>query len=266
MAERQWKLDKNLGKILFFEGAGWCDADISKATVGNCRIRTAFHLDDGQAVYLELNGMERKNEYPVKIYKWQYTGFVAECYSITDEVPNDDCNKHNLFEKFTDKVEEIIPGYYDHLLQKHLSDTIKTRYIAKTFCYSEEGILGVVNDLGASFDAIKVLPDLAGYRVFPEKKPCQGTEGYYYGDEFAFDPVMLVRREAVYKRVLEIETAEKGNVNFSLWVDEADPGILHLLRHFNGYNKHWTIRTDLGNTLEDWMATAKETILGRYGC
>ena len=48
--------------------------------------------------------------------------------------------------------------------------------------------------------------------------------------------------------------------------DEKDPGLLHLLRHFIGCNKHWTIRTDTGDTLEDWMATAKETPLGRYGC
>lgn len=41
-------------KTLYFEGAGWSEADISKATIGNCRIRTAFHTTDGRAVYLEL--------------------------------------------------------------------------------------------------------------------------------------------------------------------------------------------------------------------
>ena len=46
-------------KVLYFEGAGWSGADISKATIGNCRIRTAFHLDDGRAVYLEIIGNER---------------------------------------------------------------------------------------------------------------------------------------------------------------------------------------------------------------
>ena len=54
--------------------------------------------------------------------------------------------------------------------------------------------------------------------------------------------------------------------NFSLWVDREDPGLLHLLRRFSGYNKHWTIRTDAGDTLVDWMATAKDAPLGRYGC
>ena len=50
-----------------------------------------------------------------------------------------------------------------------------------------------------------------------------------------------------------------------------DPGMLHLLRHFSGtfktaHNTHWTIRTDTGSTVEDWMATATVTPLGRYGC
>ena len=58
-----------MSKTLYFEGAGWSGADSSKATIGNCRIRTAFHLDpekkhprcscgephDGAAaVYLEI--------------------------------------------------------------------------------------------------------------------------------------------------------------------------------------------------------------------
>lgn len=34
-----------MSKTLYFEGAGWSGADSSKATIGNCRIRTAFHLD-----------------------------------------------------------------------------------------------------------------------------------------------------------------------------------------------------------------------------
>lgn len=37
-----------MSKTLYFEGAGWSGADSSKATIGNCRIRTAFHLDPGR--------------------------------------------------------------------------------------------------------------------------------------------------------------------------------------------------------------------------
>lgn len=248
-------------KTLCFEGAGWSGADISKATIGNCRIRTAFHLDDGSAVYLEIIGTERTKNSSPELYRWQYTGFVDTCHYITDDVPNDDCNNHQL----------------THLFQTR-------NRVTKTFPYTEEGILEIVNSLGASFDAIKVVPDLGGYRVFPEKGSCKGTSGYYYGDEFNYDPKMIARREAVYDKVYSIEKNERmcdramngrkfvhspGCVdypNFSLWVDEFDPGLLHLLRHFNGYNKHWTIRTDVGDKLEDWLATAKETNLGKYGC
>lgn len=250
-------------KVLYFEGAGWSGADISKATIGNCRIRTAFHLDDGRAVYLEIIGSER-SKYSPPCCQWQYTGFVDCCHYITDDKPNDDCNKHHVF-----------------LLGKRRKKLLAE---GQLFEYTEEAILKFVNDLGASFDAVKVVPDLGGFRVFPEEHPCKGPDGYNYGDEFQFDPEMTARREAVYDKVYDIEKDElmcdralggkkfvhsPGSVdypNFSLWVDREDPGLLHLLRHFSGYNKHWCIRTDVGDTLEDWMATAKETPLGRYGC
>jgi len=251
-----------MSKVLYFEGAGWSGAGISKVTVGNCRIRTAFHLDDGKTVYLEIIASERTMNSPSS-HKWQYTGFVDCCHYITDDVPNDDCNKHHVI-----------------LLRKKRGVGSGNT----TFEYTEDEILHFVNSLGASFDTIKVLPDLGGYRVFPEEKTCQGPDGYYYGDEFNYDPEMIARRKAVYDKVYDIEKDEllcdramnghkfvhsPGIVdypNFSLWVDEFNPGLLHLLRHFNGYNKHWTIRTDVGDKLEDWMATAKETSLGRYGC
>lgn len=236
-------------KTLYFEGAGWSGADISKATVGNCRIRTAFHLDDGRAVYLEINGTERTKYSSPELYRWQYTGFVDTCHYITDDVPNDDCNKHHIMHRFQTR-----------------------NRVTRTFPYTEEGILEIVNSIGASFDAIKVLPDLGGYRVFPEGKSCQGPDGYYYGDEFQFDPELLARREMVYKHYYQLEKSEGQEYpNFSLWVDEFDPGALHLLRHFPGtfqtaHNTHWLIRVDTGKTLEDWLATATETHLGKYGC
>lgn len=249
-------------KTLYFEGAGWSGADISRATIGNCRIRTAFHLDDGRAVYLEIHGSERTKHSSPEVYQWQYTGFVEHCYYITDDKHNDDCNKHHV----------LLPKQY-----KTVEHNVR-------FEYTELEILRFVNSLGASFDAVEVVPDLGGFRVFPEGSACDGPGAYYYGDEFQFDPEMTERREAVYGRVYDIEKEELEHdratngkkfvhspsnptyPNFSLWVDEFDPGLLHLLRHFNGYNKHWSIRTDVGETLEDWMATATETPLGRYGC
>lgn len=243
-------------KTLYFEGAGWSGADISKATVGNCRIRTAFHLDDGRAVYVEISGSERTKYSAPEVHKWPYTGFVTDCFYITDEKPNDDENKHSI----------------------RLPDR------RRIFEYTEASILKFANSLGASFKAVKVVPDLGGYRVFPGSHSCDGPDGYNYGDEFHFDPEMTARREAVHKWVFDLELRELNEdlktragkfvhspsgttyPNFSLWVDEFDPGLLHLLRHFVGYNKHWTIRTDTGEDIEAWIGTMTETPLGRYGC
>lgn len=242
-------------KTLYFEGAGWSGADISKATIGNCRIRTVFHLDDGRRVYLEIIGNER-TKYSTPLCQWQYTGFVTDCFYITDDKPNDDCNKHSI--QLTDR--------------------------RRVFEYTEKNIMELVNSFGASFDAVKVVPDLGGYRVFPEDRSCGGPYGYNYGDEFQYNYEMTARREAVEKFVYDMELAElkedRANgekrfvhsssrsdfPNFSLWVDRNDPGLLHLLRHFRGYNKHWTIRTDVGEALEDWLETMRESYLGRYGC
>ena len=230
-------------KTLYFEGAGFSKADISRATVGNCRIRTAFHLDDGRAVYLEIIGSERTKHSSPKYYPFRYTGFVDCCYYITDEKPNDDCNRHRIYSRD-----------------------------ARPFEYTEAAILRFVNSLGASFEAIKVVPDLGGYGVFPEESSCQGVNGYYYGDEFQFDEELTARREQVYQYYYDLEKAEGNKYpNFSLWVDEADPGLLHLLRHFPGtfktaHNKHWIIRVDDGETIGDWIASAEEKQLGIYGC
>lgn len=224
-------------KTLYFEGVGWSGADISIATIGNCRIRTAFHLDNGRAVYLEMTGSER-TKYSTELYQWQYTGFVHYCHYITNDNPNDDCNRYNIHLKASDKV----------------------------FEYTESEILRIVNGLGASFDEIKVVPDLGGYRVFHEKNRCNGLDGYNYGDKFVFDPELLRRRKEVYQNIYMLEKSEgKEFPNFSLWVDENDSGVLHLLRHFSGYNKHFIIRIDVGNTLADWLCTSKETHLGRCG-
>ncbi len=242
-------------KTLYFEGAGWSGADISKATIGNCRIRTAFHLDDGRRVYLEITGNAKTKNSP-PCYRWEYTGFATYCFYITDDEPNDDCNKHSI--RLTDR--------------------------RRIFEYTEKAILKLVNSLGASFDAVKVVPDLGGYRVFASDRSRRGPDGYYYGDEFQFDPELNAKREAVHDWVYRMEKDElqadwdarggrfvhmpgrAASPNFSLWVDEKDPGLLHLLRHFNAHNRHWTIRTDVGDTLEDCLATMQETHLGKYGC
>lgn len=243
-------------KVLYFEGAGMYNTDAGEDVINNCRIRTAFHLDDGRAVYLEAAGSRGGKGCNPAVYRWSYTGFVDFCHYITDDKPNDDSNVHRV----------------------RLSNR------RRIFEYSKKALLKLVNSLGASFDAVEVVPELGGYRVFPEKLSCCGLNGYYYGDEFHLNPAMVARREEVRKYVYDLEARElkedrknhgrkfvhsfcwTDHPNFSLWVDEKDPGLLHLLRHFNGYNKHWSIRTDTGDALENWLATMQETELGRYGC
>ena len=164
-------------KTLYFEGAGWSGAEISKATIGNCRIRTAFSLDDGRRVYLELNGNERSKHTPKDLYRWQYTGFVWHAFYITDENPNDDCNKHRID------------------IDKH-----ESRRMPFTFEWSLPGILELVNSLGASFDAVLVVPDYGGYEVFKDCPAGCGTSAYNYGDEFRYDAELAAKRAEIVEQ------------------------------------------------------------------
>ncbi len=228
-------------KTLYFEGAGWFGADSSKATnMDNCRVRTAFHLDDGRAVYLELSYFVNDRK-PIN----KRAG-ISSCHYIIDN--DTDCENHYRIK------------------------------VTKEYEYNREGITQLVNDLGASFDTVMTLPNLAGYRVFKDKG------GYNYGDEFKYDPELTKLREEIHNEIYSFEKQElekdrkerthkyvhspSGNEypNFSLWVDETNPKILHLLRHFNGYNKHWSIKTYKRMTAAECIERMTETTLGKYGC
>ncbi|MCI8843244.1 MAG: hypothetical protein HFF08_03935 [Oscillospiraceae bacterium] len=118
--------------------------------------------------------------------------------------------------------------------------------------------------------------------MIKEKYSNHNPSNFNYGDEFVYDAEMVSRRQMVYDKISEIEKAElaedranHGNKfvhspgpidypNFSLWVDEENAGVPHLQRHFNGYNKHWVICTDCGETLDDWMGSMTEAPLGQY--
>lgn len=176
----------NNNKTLYFEGAG-C---VPRADVPNCRIRTAFHLDNGNAVYLEISGMET-------------TRNTAPCY--------------RQFKNY---------GIIDHLHFAHCSagdDRSEFGFDRSyAFEYTLENILSLVNSLGASFDAIEVLPDLAGYRVHGD-----GRNQYNFADEFTFDENLLEARQAIDANIRqkEIDRGEKSPC-YSLWVDHEDPAVL----------------------------------------
>lgn len=222
-------------KTLYFEGAGWADADTSKSTnVGNCRIRTAFINNKGRKIYLELTSYT-KSKYDVKNKRYpeyeigHVLGFVDYCFYIDTE-SKDPCNNCVIR-----KVERNIK-----------------------FNYTKEDIIKMINkNLDCSFDNIEALPDLAGYRVHGENRTFNFMEDYNH------DVKLIKKREEIKEYFYNLEKSEgKQYPNFSLWVDDKDIHELHLLRHFNGYNKHWSIRTDS----ENWIDTVTETKLGKYAC
>jgi hypothetical protein len=180
-------------KTLYFEGAGWSGADISKATVGNCRIRTAFHLNDGTPVYLEIIACEVTRKNPPASYRGlKYAGIVDDFHIIDEDG--------------------------------------KARYRNNNFTpfeYNHAGILALVNSLGCSFEAIEVLPDLGGYRVHAD------NGGYNFGDEFQADRQLIARRDEVEAYLVEQERQRTGRKYpaCSVWVDDEDPAILHYNNH-----------------------------------
>ena len=214
----------NPGKVLYFEGAG-C---VPRGEVENCRIRTAFHLDDGRGVYLEITGAEI-----TKHNRTAYPGFVNVavidyCHYL-DEYDNgaDGCNNARVFNR---------------------------SQRPRVFEYTKAEILRFVNSLGCSFDSVVILPDLAGYRVHDRDGFCNR------GDEFAPNWENIARAEEIHRHFYAVEQAEgKKFPNFSLAVCRHDSGALHLLRHFEGYNKSWVIRCDC----ENWIDTMHEAPLGR---
>lgn len=226
-------------KVLYFEGAG-CE-NTYRGELSNCRIRTAFTNNEGEKIYLEILGYEKTIDDVKKYHRYpEYKvgdgiGFIDFCHYITDDKKIDDCNKSRL--PFERKI---------------------------NISYSYKGILDFVNEkCNCSFDSIEILERLAGYRVFGDSKDYGTYAGYNYGDEFNYSNTLETTRKEIEKHFYNLEKSEgKKYPNFSLWVDDKDSNLLHLLRHFNGYNKHWSIRTDTVN----WKDSIKETKLGKYAC
>jgi len=214
-------------KTLLFEGAGWSKADTSEATIGNCRCRTAFTNNKDEKIYLEISVGTQMKKKEIERY-WLHIDF---CFYITDDPKIDDCNESR----------------YHH-------DWMHTK---ENYEYSVEDITKWINkNLNCSFDNIEVLPDLSGYRVHGENRSYNMMENYVYNKE------LIEVRELIYNVYYDLEKSEgKEFPNFSLWADEENVMILHLLRHYNGYNKHWTITIN-----NDLSWDAEETKLGKYAC
>lgn len=214
-------------KILYFEGAGWSEADTSKETIGNCRVRTAFINNEGEKIYIEITAAPKLDK-KHKAIPGKYWMHIDHLFCVTEDA---DENKTGIKYDYQDLKEN-----YD---------------------YREEDITRWINKhLKSNFDTIEVLPDLAGYRVH------RGQE-YNLVDNFNYDKELTAKRLEIKQHFEELEKSEgKKYPNLSMWADAKDPRKLHLLRHFNGYNKHW----EMDPTAENWQKTIKETKLGMYGC
>lgn len=165
-------------KTLYFEGAG-C---VPRGDLDNCRIRTAFTLDNGKKLYLEISGIEVTKGHSSRIKNFTNCAFVDHCHYI-------------------DGVGEE-------------GETIRAEERATNFEYNRENLLKFVNGLGASFDYVVILPHLAGYRVHKD------GGGYNYADEFKFDADRTEQAEKIERYFYDKEK-ERGVKFpcFSIWFE-----------------------------------------------
>ena len=174
--------------ILYFEGAGSFDyhfkgQDVHFGDVGNCRIRTAFHVED-KAYYLEIISCER-NKYNIKssLYNWPVTGFV-DIFAPIDEKTGE-IDYGNCFNK-----PPIIPA------------NAGVKRTPRSFEYSKERILKIVNDMtSADFDAIEVADEYSGFRVFADR--VNRISQYHFGDEFIPNHKYEVLHKMAYEAILK---------------------------------------------------------------
>jgi hypothetical protein len=116
---------------------------------------------------------------------------------------------------------------FAHYVTGDSEDCNKRRLALERKCtrsvpYTPDGILSIVRECGGDFDAIKVLPDLAGYRVHGDD--C----GYNYGDRFTPDWAAVEKREAIAKECYRLEyAARKRDIENSTrkWVHSPNGGI-----------------------------------------
>lgn len=132
-------------KTLVFEGAG-C---VPRGDLENCRIRTAFTNDEGKQIYLEITGSKTTKHTPEHLQQYENAAHVWHCFYITDETPNDDCNKHRIIDPHGKKSLDFA-----------------------NLEYSRAAILAFVNkNLHCSFESLAIVDGYipGGYRVFADK-------------------------------------------------------------------------------------------------
>jgi len=182
-------------KVLFFEGAG-CEGT-GYNDVPNCRIRTAFHNNEGKAFYVELstghNSDKFKKEYRCKVNDYMY---CASCHEITDDPEIDDCNYS--------RVDIPMADMHDRNVE-----------------YTLENIRQFVNKwCGCSFDQVIVLhPTLSGYYAFGDRGRYNTSERYNFMEDFEYRPVIeaLMKKKRAELRKLYSHMFGQRFDNTSYW-------------------------------------------------
>ena len=132
--------------------------------IGNCRIRTAFTLKNGKKVYFEAIAWKPSDEM-IKAYnnaKTLQRGKNGERYLSQKLKPGKIYIAVDSLHYITDKTDEN--GI-------NISDCNESRIIFNNDLsreWTKSDLLAFVNSLGADFDEVECLPDLAGYRVFAD--------------------------------------------------------------------------------------------------
>lgn len=206
-----------VGKILYFEGVGSdCQLDVEGA-IHRMRIRTVFHGNNGNPVFLEISAgwrVKGKDEKRFFYEKEPYASITAreERRTVKPLDGHDTVMLESVPITTGGDVEQI-----DGVWQQ----TYRYRY-------TKADILAYLRTIGYAFDGLQVLPDLSGYAAIKSDYDACTEIPYNYGDEFEPDWDLIAKRENI--EATQYERDIKDGIKspyFSLWVDPHDPHVLH---------------------------------------
>lgn len=140
-------------KKLLFEGCGWSGTE-SDSDIGNCKLRTAFHDDNGRPILLEICGNAKKflTDKSLASRYGDFVGFVDKAYYI----------------KITDSLIDLWFGERE----KAIDDD------KKIFKWTRSGIIELLKQLNTTVEKIEI-DNSHTYRVYTEDDNL-----YCYGDSF----------------------------------------------------------------------------------
>lgn len=200
-------------KVLYFEGAGWDGANKDYNGL-NCRIRTAFHDNDGNMFYLEIHGGKCNKAQIIRAKGKGIT--IPKTYLYVEEVDVITDAPKELTDKDTSDI-----GAEQNCIYKKISG-----FEMERIPYTLENIKEYVNShFNVKFEQVVILNYLAGYQVFSSEsgKHKKVSERYNFGDEFHYD------EELTRKRIIKVEELKKHFCemfhqeydNTSYWIEDG---------------------------------------------